>query len=164
MNKQSLKELQEKIAEQTKIIDDYTNTLKRLQADFDNYIKRVEKEKEEFTKYSNHKLISKLLTIVDDFEKALDAVKNDTKETSKGIEMIHNQLNKILQEEGVLPINALGNKLDPYMHEVMDIVDGNEDDLIVEELQKGYKIKDKVLRPSRVVISKVSDSNLGGEK
>mgnify|MGYP001610872852 CR=1 FL=1 len=148
----------EDMGEHQKAIEDYTNTLKRLQADFENYIKRVEKEKEEFVNYSNHKLITKLLVIADDLDKALDVVKD--KEVANGLEMIHKQFHKVLQEEGVLQINAVGAKLDPYMHEVIDIVSGNEDDLIIDEIQRGYIIKDKVLRPSKVRVSKTGGKNV----
>jgi len=151
---QNIEELNKKIEEQSKIIDDYTNILKILQADFENYVKRVEKEKEEFVKYSNHKIVAKLLTLADDFDKALDVVKKSDNKIADGIEMIHKHLHKVLQEEGVLPINAVGNKLDPYKHDVIDIVKGEEEDLVVEEIQRGYMIKDKVLRPSKVRISK----------
>ena len=133
---------------------EYTNTLKRLQADFENYIKRSEKEKEEMTQYSNHKLISKMLNVMDDFEKALDVTKGVNKEVGEGIEMVYKNLNKVLHDEGVFQINATGNKLDPFKHEVIDIINGDEDDLVVEELQRGYMLKNKVLRPSKVRISK----------
>ena len=143
-----------KIEEQQKTIEEYTQTLKRLQADFENYMKRVEKEKEQLSAYSNHKLISKLLIVVDDVEKALEIVKTKDAEIAKGIELIHKNFHKLLQEEGVSPIKAVGNNLDPYKHEVLDVVEGEKDDEVVDELQKGYMIKDKVLRPSKVRISK----------
>ena len=147
-------EFQKKVEEQQKVIEEYTNTLKRLQAEFENYIKRAEKEREEFANYSTHKLVSRLLTVADDFDKALDVVKASSKEVAAGVDMIHKQLHKILQEEGVAPINSVGKKLDPYKHDVIDVVPGKEDDVIMEEVQKGYMIKDKVLRPAKVRISK----------
>lgn len=152
--KNKIEEFQKKLEDQQQLIEDYTNTLKRLQADFENYIKRSEKEKEDFAQYSNHKLISKILCVTDDFEKALDVVNKGNKEIANGIEMIYNQLHKVLQEEGVSPIEAVGNKLDPFKHEVIDIVTGEEDDIIIDEIQKGYTFKNKVLRPSKVRISK----------
>jgi len=142
-----------KLEEQEKTIEEYTNILKRLQADFENYVKRTDKEKEEFANYSNHKLVSKLLNVVDDFEKALELTKNN-KEIADGLEIVYKQLNKLLQEEGVVQINAIGNKLDPFKHEVIDVINGNEDDVVIEELQKGYIMKNKVLRPSKVRIIK----------
>ncbi len=142
----------EKVENQEKVVEDYTNTLKRLQADFENYIKRVDKEKQEFANYSNYKLVAKMLTILDDFDKAMEAIKSEPK-LADGFSMIYQKMNKLLQEEGVVPIEAVGNKLDPYKHEVIDLVDG-EDDIVVEEIQKGYMMKDKVLRTSKVRISK----------
>ncbi len=150
----NIEDFQKKIEEQQKLIEDYTNTLKRLQADFENYIKRVENDKEELKEYSNHKLISKLLTVADDFEKAMEVAKKKNDEFTVGIDMIHKQLHRVLHEEGVAPIKAVGNKLDPYKHDVIDIVEGKEEDVIVEEIQRGYMIKDKVLRPAKVRISK----------
>lgn len=145
---------QKSMDEQTKVVEEYTNTLKRLQADFENYIKRAEKDREEFANYANHKLITRLLTIADDFDKALETIKKEDNKFAQGIEMIHKQFHKILQEEGVTKIDSVGNKLDPYKHDVVDVVKGNDDNIIVEELQKGYMIKNKVLRPSKVRISK----------
>ena len=142
--------------EQLKVqLDQYTNNLKRLQADFENYIKRAEKDKQEFTKYASHRLISKLLNTLDDFERTLNIVDvvND-KAIKEGIEMVYKQLQKILTEEGVKPIEVAEKKFDPYMHEVLDIVEGKEDNKIVDELQKGYLLHDKVLRTSKVRITK----------
>ena len=139
--------------ETQKIIEDYTNMLKRLQADFENYVKRAEKEKQEFVNYSNHKLIAKLLNIVDDFEKALDIINNNGGEVADGVEMIYNQFFKVLEDEGVKPIESVGQKLDPFKHDVIDITTGKED-VVIEELQRGYMLKDKVLRAAKVRISK----------
>ena len=149
-------EFQKKIEDQQKTIEEYTNTLRRLQADFENYIKRAEREKEDHTKYSNHKLLIKLLIIADDFEKALEAATKNTSNMVQGIEMMQKQLHKILHEEGITPIQSVGHKLDPYKHEVIDIITGNKDDVIVEEIQKGYMMQNKVLRTSKVKISKAN--------
>ena len=144
-----------KLEELNTLVNDYTNSLKRLQADFENYTKRVEKEKQEFSKYASHKLALKLLNVLDDFERTLDVMKESEKqELKQGIEMMHKQLNKILAEEGVKRIEALGKKFDPYMHEVLDTAEGKEDDVVLKELQKGYLMHDKVLRTCKVRISK----------
>ncbi len=161
-NNQEKQESKAEISPDSKIeslksqLDEYTAVLKRLQADFENYTKRVDKEKQELTKYASHKLVTKLLDVIDDFERTLQVTKDsEKKEVKEGIEMIYKQLNKILNEEGVKKIEAKGKKFDPYMHEVLDIVDGNENDLVIEELQMGYLLHDKVLRTSKVRISKV---------
>lgn len=135
-------------------IQDHINDLKRLQADFENYIKRAEKDKIEFSKYVSNSLIIKLLGILDDFERALETMKDD--ENAKGVEMILNQLNKVLEEEGARPIITKDERFDPYKHEVISHIETNdcEEDIIVQEFQKGYWYKDKVIRPSKVIIAK----------
>ncbi len=138
-----------------KQIEGYLSDLKRLQADFENYIKRIEKEKQEFNKYASYKLMSKLLVLFDDFERTIEITKNlDNQELKEGLALIHKNFNKLLQEEGVKQIEAVGKKFDPFQHEILDIVQGKEDDLIIEELQKGYSLHDKVLRTSKVRITK----------
>lgn len=141
-----------KIKDQT--IQDHINDLKRLQADFENYIKRSEKDNVEFSKYANSNLIIKLLGIIDDFERAFETMKED--ENARGISMILNQLNKVLEEEGIRPIITRGEKFDPYKHEVISHIetDDHEEGIIVQEFQKGYWYKDKVIRSSKVIISK----------
>lgn len=146
------KELEEKI----KVVDDYANHLKRLQADFENYIKRTEKEKQNLINNATYRLVLKLLTIMDDFESALNVIKNDkNKELVKGVEMIFSKLNCILKDEGVVCINCEG-KFDPYKHEVIDFGDG-EDGMILEELQRGYMLNDNVIRPSKVKVARAED-------
>ncbi len=140
-------------------LDEYTNSLKRLQAEFENYTKRVQKEKSEFTQYASYKVLTKIVNIVDDFEKALENLQTTyTKEELEGLSMIHKQLHKVLVEEGVKPIEAIGSKLDPFKHEAIEIIEGNEDNVIVKELQKGYTMHDKILRPSKVSISQKKEA------
>jgi len=144
------------IEEKAKLIQDYTDSLKRLQADFENYVKRTDKEKQEYAKYASHKLLLKLLSITDDFEKAIKAIENttDIEQLKQGLNIILTNLNKTLEEEGIKEIEALGKKADPYLHEILTIEPGEEDDKITREIQKGYKLHDKVLRTSKVIISK----------
>ncbi len=136
-------------------VNEYISTLKRLQADFENYIKRTEKEKQELTKYATHKFMVKLLKVMDDYDKALEAIKPTVnEEITKGLDMIHRQLHRLLEDEGVIPIPTEKIKFDPYKHEVIDMIEGEEDNIVMEEIQKGYMINDKVLRTSKVKISK----------
>ena len=151
-------EIKENNIEEQKETEDYINTLRRLQAEFENYIKRTEKEKQELTKYATHKVIIKLLKIIDDYEKALETIKPKLdQEITRGLEMIHKQLHRVLEEEGVSQIKTEKTKFDPYKHEVIDTTEGKEDNLIVDEIQRGYMIHDKVLRTSKVRISKKRD-------
>ena len=134
-------------------IEDYTNSLKRLQAEFENYTKRVDKEKIELSLYASYKVLSKMLPVMDNFDKALENIKPICNEEQfKGLEMIYKQLHKLLEEEGVKPIECIGNKLDPFKHDVIEIVKGDEDNVVINEVQKGYAMKEKILRPSKVVI------------
>lgn len=133
---------------------DYKEHLQRLQAEFDNYRKRIEKERAEYGKFANHELMFKLLAILDSFELAL---KNTNKEDefAKGIELIYSQFYSLLEKEGLKKIEALNKKFDPNYHEVLLIENsGKEEDIILEELQKGYMLNNKVLRYSKVKISK----------
>lgn len=137
-------------------IKELTETLQRLQAEFENYKKRIDKEKSEFVKFSKQELILKLLPTLDSFELA---IKNkDKKDFLKGVELIFSQLYSALESEGLKPIKALGEKFNPYKHEVlMQEVSDKEEDIVLEELQKGYMLNDKVLRHTKVKVSKKDD-------
>ena len=135
-------------------INELTDTLQRLQAEFENYKKRIDKEKEDFVKYAKHEVIAKILPILDSFELALKNCKID-KDALKGFELIFSQLYSTLEAEGLRPIEAFGKKFDPYKHEVlMQEVSDKEEDLVLEELQKGYMLNEKVLRHTKVKVAK----------
>jgi len=140
-------------------IAELTETLQRLQAEFENYRKRVDKEKEEFVKYAKAELISKVLPVVDTFKIALENTK-DNEKFVQGMEMTFNQLISTLEAEGLRPIDALGKKFDPYMHDVMlKQKSEKEEGMILEELQKGYMLNEKVLRHSKVKVSEKLKDN-----
>ncbi len=133
-----------------------TDSLQRMQAEMQNFKKRCEKENSDFKSYVSAEMACKLLPILDSFELAL---KNSEKheEFVKGVELIFGQLYDILGKEGLRPIPTIGEKFNPYKHEVLlteKTDDEKEDELIVEELQKGFMFKDKVLRYSKVKIKK----------
>jgi molecular chaperone GrpE len=135
-------------------IKELTDDLQRLQAEFSNYQKRIDKEKSEFVKYSKGSMINELLPLLDTFEIALKNSKDSAK-FLKGMEMVYSQFFSLLEKEGLRPIPAIGKKYDPHLHDVMlKEKSDKEDDIIIEELQKGYFLKDKVLRHSKVKISK----------
>ena len=142
-------------------IAELTDTLQRLQAEFENYKKRVEKEKEGYARYCNHKFIFRLLPLLDTFELAIknsnagrQLSQQDFEKFRKGIEMIYAQFYSTLEAEGLRPINAVGQKLDPYRHEVLMQQESDKDDIILEEFQKGYMLNDIVIRHSKVKIGK----------
>lgn len=151
-------EKEKEIQDKQKTIDDYTDHLKRLQAEFENYIKRTDKEKEEFKSFATQKIILDLLIIIDEFRLALNQIKKDniSPEFCNGVEMIFNNLHKMLENQGVKEIEAKGKKFDPYKHEaiIQVHVDNLSDNIVVEELQKGYMLKEKILRYSKVSINK----------
>lgn len=153
MEKEGKKEHKKEKKSDKEVISELTDTLQRLQAEFENYKKRVEKEKQEFIKFAHAHVILELLPMLDSFELALKGTK-DNEKFIKGIEMIFAQFHSILEKEGLRPISSLGQKLDPYKHEVlMKEKSDKEEDIILEEFQKGYMFNDKVLRHSKVKIS-----------
>ncbi len=136
-------------------IQDLTNTLKMVQADFENYKKRAQKESQEFMKFANSGLIKDILPVLDNFELAL---KNETmnEQTRKGFELIYAQLYGILEDNGLKVIQTENQKFNPNLHEAL-LTEKNpskEDGLILEELQKGYFIGERVLRHSKVKVNK----------
>lgn len=157
-NKSKQKDLKKVLETKEQEIGEYVDHLQRLQADFENMQKRVDKEKANITELANAKLISKILPILDNFHIAVQNLGEDSK-IKDGITMIFNDLQSTLQKEGVEPIDTKNKDFDPYQHEVLDVVTGKHDDKIVEELQKGYKFKGKVLRTSKVRISKKDVEN-----
>ena len=142
------------------VIAELTESLQRTQAEFENYKKRIDKEKGEFVKYAKAELIYKILPLLDTFEIALKST-NDKEKFVKGMEIVYAQLFSTLQSEGLRPIEAFGKKFDPYLHEVMlKETSSKEDGVVLEELQKGYMLNGKVLRHAKVKISeKVKDNN-----
>lgn len=138
-------------------IAELTELLQRLQAEFENYKKRVDKEKQEFCKLANAEFVSKLLPILDSFELALNN-KDKEEDFIKGVELIYSQLFDVLEKQGLRPIQALGRKFDPYSHEaLLQQESDKEDNLVLEELQKGYMFNNKLVRTSKVKISKKLD-------
>ncbi len=139
-------------------IEQLTDTLQRLQAEFENYKKRTDKECADFRKYSTAKLITKLLPILDSFELALKNTKDDG--AKKGLELIYSQFFTTLEEEGLRKIKALKEKFDPYKHEVLLTEKSDQpEDTILEELQTGYILNEEVLRHTKVKIAKGAEKS-----
>ena len=128
----------------------------RLQAETDNFRKRLSREKKEFSQYANERLFKELIPIFDNLERALEDPSNDTKSLKEGLEMILKQFSAFLGKEKVEPIKAIGEKFDPMVHEALTSEEANEheENTIISEFVKGYTINNRVLRPSQVVISK----------
>ncbi|WP_411343228.1 nucleotide exchange factor GrpE [Paenibacillus sp. WLX1005] len=137
--------------------DDQTQRLLRAQADFDNFRRRTQKEKEDLAKYASAGLITELIPVIDNFERAM-ATKPDSPELesfNKGVDMIFRQLSDVLKNTGLTPMESVGQPFNPEFHQaVMQVEsDEHEEGTVVEELQKGYILKDKVIRPAMVKVS-----------
>jgi molecular chaperone GrpE len=142
-------------------IKELTETLQRLQADFENYKKRVEKSNQDFKRYVQAEVIAKLLPTLDSFEMALKNTANK-EEFIKGVELIFSQFYQTLEDSGLKKLET-NCKFDPYKHEVLLTQESDkEDGCILEELQKGYSFNDLIIRHSKVKIAKkkkCSDNN-----
>ncbi|WP_246021683.1 nucleotide exchange factor GrpE [Paenibacillus zeisoli] len=138
-------------------VQEHQQRFLRSQADFDNFRRRTQKEKEELGKYASAKLITELLPVVDNLDRALAAVKEnaEAESFSKGVDMIFRQLEGILSAEGLTPMNSVGQPFNPEYHQAIMQVESDEyeEGIVVEEVQKGYLLKDKVLRPAMVKVS-----------
>jgi molecular chaperone GrpE len=125
----------------------------RAQADYINYKRRSEQEKEEVSQFANAILVLNLLPILDDWERALAAIPDDQADLSwvEGIRLIERKLRGVLEAQGLSPIEAVGQPFDPNLHEATMQGKGKEG-IVIEELQKGYKFRERVIRPSKVVV------------
>jgi len=151
-------QLQQELEKERRLATEYKEHLQRIAADFENYRKRLEKEREDFVKFSKEDLIHELLPLLDNFEMALHHVKNtsDPKKIIEGIELVERQFHNILKKEGLEVIETKGKKFNPHIHEAIIHEETNKysDDLIIKELRKGYILGGKVIRPAQVKISK----------
>lgn len=155
---QKVEVLQREKKEKDKEAEDYLSMVQRLQAEFENYKKRAERERIEYMEQANSQLILKLLSVLDNFERGLASEKSDSDSFRKGVDMIFSQLKSILEAEGLSVIEAEGEEFDPYYHEaVLTEVGDYDDDIVIEEFEKGYMFKSKVLRPSKVKVGKRGD-------
>ncbi len=130
----------------------------RTQADFENFRKRAAREKEDASKYANASFLEKLLPILDNFELGLNAARNDAKDSPilLGMNMVSKQLNDFLTAVGVDEVKAEGENFDPNLHEAVAQEASAEvpEGMIVRQLRKGYKLRDRLLRPATVTVSK----------
>ena len=132
------------------------NRVLRLQADFENFKRRTRQEREELLQYANFEFVKKLLPIVDNFQRALEAQDAQEEKFAKGVTMIYKQLVDVLEKEGIKQIECFGNEFDPNLHDAVmhEESEDFEDNTIILELQKGYLYKDKLLRPAMVKVCK----------
>jgi molecular chaperone GrpE len=138
-------------------LDRFRDLALRSQADFENYKKRSAREKEEAIKYANRALLERLVSIIDNFELGLAAAKEQCERSSiySGMILIQKQLNDLLAENGLEPIEAEGKKFDPNLHEAIahEPSDQVSEGLVLRQARRGYRFKDRLLRPAKVVVS-----------
>jgi len=153
--------LPNELDEKTKLAEEYLSRLKYLQADFENYKKMVAREREMYEMCATETLIMNLLPIIDTLECAIASASNNTS-FEEGIALIYKDLIAVLAKEGLKPIAAVGEKFDPYKHEVIRTVidDDHPEDTILEEFEKGYMLGSKVIRTSKVKVSKLKNHEI----
>lgn len=158
---------EEAVEEETVSVEDYNqlkddfeemkNKMLRVQADFDNFRRRTKIEQETAAKYRSQRLAEELLPAMDNFERAMQVSpeSEDAKSLLKGVEMVYNQIGQALEKEGITPIEAVGQPFDPNLHQaIMQVEDEQyESNTVVEEMQRGYQLKDRVIRPSMVKVN-----------
>jgi molecular chaperone GrpE len=160
-----IKEENEALKQELERLKDELEQLKerwmRTAAELENFKKRAAREREEYTKYANDKLLKQVLPVLDSLQRSLAHEGNKNSETAfwEGIEMIHRQFLTMLEGFGVQPIEALNEPFDPSRHEAIMQVESNdhEPNTVVEEMETGYLLHDRLLRPARVVVSKKTE-------
>jgi len=158
---EEIEALKEVLAEEKEKAEKYLANWQRTQADFANYKKRTEQEKTEMVEFASSTLIRNLLTVLDDLDRALTSVPAELVDLgwTEGIKLIYNKFKATLEAQGLTQIEAKGEPFDPHFHEAVMGQEG-EEGIVIDEIQKGYKFKDKVIRPSMVVVGK----GKGGEE
>lgn len=151
-------DIEKELAKAKAEANEYLQLLQRTQADFENFRRRARQEREEILKYGACRLVENMLPVLDNFERALKAEGQDLESFLAGVSLIFRQLQDVLQKEGVKPIEAVGTEFDPTKHEAVMGVESPDhpDNTVVEEVQKGYYLHDKVIRPAMVKVAKNS--------
>ena len=149
------KKMNDKIEELEKQLEEKDDKYKRLQAEYSNYMRRTQQEKETIGLFANEKIINELIPVLDSMERAMDACSDKEDDMYKGIELVHKQLIDSLQKFGVEEIAAINEEFDPNLHlaVMQESIEGVEANKVVMVLQKGYKLKTKVIRPTMVKVS-----------
>lgn len=154
--KDELQELRKKASQ----ADEYLDNLRRLQAEFANFRKRWEKEKQQIVLYAEEELIKELLPLIDNLQRAIDAAKKAANESSllQGITIVRDQLMETLRKRGLERIESTGRQFDPNIHEAVSqsLTDELPDNTIIDEMQPGYMLHSRLLRPAMVRVSRMS--------
>jgi molecular chaperone GrpE len=145
--------LRQALAEERRKAEKYLANWQRTQADLENYAKRAERERAEIIESANRALMLNLLPVLDDFDRAFASLPPEFSNSSwtEGIKLVYNKFKSVLESEGLVEIKAEGELFDPYYHEAVGQGQGKEG-VVIAEVRRGYKLKDKVLRPSMVIV------------
>jgi molecular chaperone GrpE len=145
--------------------DEYLNDLKRVAAEFENYRKRTAREQADFAERANERLVKELLPVLDDLARALEAAeKHEEAKLEEGVRLVHRQLAELLRKEGLAEIETDG-RFDPHVHEAL-LTQPSEapEGSVIDVVQKGYRLGDRVLRPARVVVAAAPPEVNGGDE
>lgn len=158
-NDAELSRLKNELEEHKKKAEEHMDRFLRLQAEFDNAKKRMQRDQQEFVKYANEQIIVELLGILDDLERSVEARESNHQDPQaflKGIEMILSHLYEMLKKHKVRPLEAKGKLFDPLQHEALMQTESNEykENTVIAELQKGYMLGDRVIRTAKVQVAK----------
>jgi len=163
-----IEEMRKELEKAHEQIKDYTDKYIRALADMDNQRKRMMKDKEEIIKYANERLIVSILPVIDNFGRAISAGENtdNVEKIVDGVRLILKQLEDILEKEGVQSFNSIGEIFDPYKHEAYLAIESKEHkpSTIIDEIEKGYVLKDKIIRPARVTVAKQDEEKKEDDK
>jgi len=156
-------ELEERLASLEAERDEYLNDLKRVAAEFENYRKRVTRDQESLVARAHERLVKELLPVLDDLERALAAAEeHEEAKLEEGVRLVHRELAEALQREGLAEIETNG-RFDPHVHEaLLSQPSDQEEGSVIEVVQKGYKLGDRVVRPARVVVAAAPQEDDGG--
>ena len=152
------------LAEEKERAEKYLTNWQRSQADLENYTKRSDQERAEIVESANRTLVSELLPILDDFERAFASLPVELYEENwtEGIRLIYNKIKAVLEAQGLAEIEAKGESFDPCWHEAAGQLEG-EEGICVEEIRKGYRFRDKLLRPAMVMVGAGSKNKIREE-
>ena len=161
-----LEQLEEQVRLKDEEILKQKDTFLREKAELDNFKKRLTKEKEDFAQFANERLLKELLQIEDNLERAMEAPNATLESLKEGVEMIQKQFKDFLKNQKVEVIEAFGKPFDPNLHEVLNQQESeeHEENTVIEEYSKGFTLNGRILRPTKVVISKKSSKEIEDDK
>lgn len=155
-----LEQLKKSLQEETEKAEKYLDQWQRTQADFDNYRRRTEQEKSELSQNTTCMVLANVLPVMDDLDRALGSIPESSANLPwiDGVKLIYKKFHAILESMGLEELCALGQPFDPALHEAVAHMEGDEGK-VINEVQKGYKLRNKLVRPSKVVVGKGTENN-----